>query len=63
MAQYLNVSDNEPSGGPRVGIIHRLGARKREDRELMEKESEYAMAMRMVNLLVSGEHPAFGMTT
>lgn len=62
MAQYLNISDHEAAGGPRVAILHRLGARKREDRILMEQESEYVRGMRMVNLLVSGQHPAFQMS-
>lgn len=62
MAQYLNISDHEAASGPRVAILHRLGARKREDSIRMEPEPEYVRSMRMINLLVSGQHPGFAMS-
>jgi hypothetical protein len=50
--------ETESANGPAVMSMHRVRARRREDRELLEPESEYVRAMRMINLLVSGQHPA-----
>lgn len=62
-ANTVRVQEQESAAGPRVTIIHRTRALKRADVVATAKETEYSMSMRMINLLVSGTHPGFGMST